>query len=100
MSVVRFSNSTNISEGMVLSSSPVSPEMSRVLNISLTSTEEMFSRDVERELYERTPSQYILDTQPSDLLYRLDKAMVEMSKQKIEESTDDLSKQILKVWNE
>ena len=100
MSVMRFSNSTNISDGMLLSSSPEFHEMSRVVNISLTSTEEMFSRDLERELYEKTPSQYIWDTGSSDLVYRLDQEILKMSKQKIEESTDDLSKQILKVWNE
>ena len=100
MSVVRFSNSTNLSGGLMLSSSPQFREMSRVLNTSQTSTEERFSGDLERELFVKTPSQYILDTEPSHLVYRLDQEMVEMDPQKIEKSTDDLSKLIWNVWKE
>ena len=100
MSVVRFSNSTNLSAGLILSSSPQFREMSRVLNTSQTSREESFSGDLERELFVKTPSQYILDTEPSHLVYRLDQEMVEMDPQQIEKSTDDLSKLIWNVWKE
>ena len=100
MSVVRFSNSTNILGGMLLSSSPQFQEMSRVVNVSQSSTEEKFSSDLERELFSNTPTEYILDTGPSDWIYRLDKEILDMDRQRIEESTDDLSKLILNVWNE
>ena len=97
MSVVKFSNSTNISDGMMLSSSPQFQEMSRVINVSQVSTEDTFSSDVERELFSKTPSQYILET---DQVYRLDKEILKMDQQQIEDSTDDLSRLILNVWNE
>ena len=100
MSVVRFSNSTNILGGMLLSSSPHFQEMSRVVNVSQSSTEEKFSSDLERELFSNTPAEYILDTGPSDLIYRLDKEILDMDRQRIEESTDGLSRLILNVWNE
>ena len=100
MSVVRFSNSTNISSGLMLSGSPQFQEMSRVLNISQTSSEATFSRDLERELFDKTPSQYILHTEPSDMIYRLDKELLEMKKQTIEASTDNLSRLLMNVWNE
>ena len=100
MSVVRFSNSTNILGGMLLSSSPQFQEMSRVVNVSQSSTEDKFSSDLERELFSNTLSEYILDTGPSDLIYRLDKDILDMDRQRIEESTDDLSRLILNVWNE
>ena len=100
MTLVRFSNSTKISGGLMLSGSPHCPEMSRVLNVSQTSTEDVFVRDLERELFNKTPSQYLLDTEPSHLIYRLDKVILGMDKQKIQDSTDDLSRLILNVWNE
>ena len=100
MNVLRFSNSTKISGGLMLSGSPQSQEMSRVVNVSQASTEDKFASDLERELFDKTPSQYILDTESSDLVYRLDKEILEMDQQKIEGSTDDLSRLILNVWNE
>ena len=100
MSVVRFSNSTNISGGMMLSSSPQFQEMSRVVRVSQDSTEDTFSTDVERELFSETSRQYILDIEPSDQVYRLDEEIVRMEQQQIEGSTDDLSRLIMNVWNQ
>ena len=100
MSVVRFSNSTNISGGMMLSSSPQFQEMSRVVKASQDSSEDTFSSDIERELFSKTSRQYILDTEPSDQVYRLDEKMVRMEQQQIEGSTDDLSRLIMNVWNQ
>ena len=100
MSVVRFSNSTNILGGMLLSSSPQFQEMSRVVRVSQDSTEDTFSTDVERELFSETSRQYILDIEPSDQVYRLDEEIVRMEQQQIEGSTDDLSRLIMNVWNQ
>ena len=100
MSVVRFSNSTNISGGMMLSSSPQFQEMSRVVKASQDSSEDTFSSDIERELFSETSRQYILDAEPSDQVFRLDEEMVRMEQQQIEGSTDDLSRLIMNVWNQ
>ena len=99
MNVLRFSNSTKISGGLMLSGSPQSQEMSRVVNVSQASTEDKFASDLERELFDKTPSQYILDTEPSLRIYRLDKEILEM-KTKYEKDLKAERETLVKVRGE
>ena len=103
-SLLRFSNSSNIS-GMVFSSSPSSREMTRVLNISKVSSEESFSSDIDRELFEHTEGQDIIDVEQGPgnmtgrLVYRLTENITNMDQSQIESSRDDLPILLSHIWN-
>ena len=103
-SLLRFSNSSIIS-GMVFSSSPSSREMTRVFNISKVSSEESFSADIERELFEHTEGQDIIDIkqEPENmtgrLVYRLTENITNMDQSQIESSRDVLPTMLSNIWN-
>ena len=114
LSVLRFSNSSNISEGMMVSSSPQYRETSRIVNISHTSSQQTFARDLQAGMLEDIPPRYILDTDTnpptvnvtssgervSPLAYRLSSEIMTMDQAKIESSEDDLSKILSNIWND
>ena len=114
LSVLRFSHSSNISEGMMVSSSPQYRETSRIVNISHTSSQQTFARDLQAGMLEDIPPRYILDTDTnpptvnvtssgervSPLAYMLSSEIMTMDQAKIESSEDDLSKILSNIWND
>ena len=57
---VQFSASTSLTAGLTLSSAPQSPDITRLVNLSLTSTEAEFERDLETQLWEVTDREKII----------------------------------------
>ena len=57
---VHFSASTSLTAGLTLSSAPQSPDITRLVNLSLTSTEADFERDLETQLWEVTDREKII----------------------------------------
>ena len=59
-SVVKLDNSSSVTEGLVMSSAPHSPDIQRLVNVSLTSSEEDFVRNLEAQLFLNTSSERII----------------------------------------
>ena len=110
--MVKFPNTSSVSTGLMVSSSPQHKEMWRVVNISQSSSEETFLKDLDRELFEKTPAQHVIHGETQEDLgkysgseeivkvYRLDENIREMNESQIESSGDILSTLLLNVWND
>ena len=65
--MVKFDNSSLVTEGLVMSSAPNSADIQRLVNVSVTSTEKDFVHNLEVQLFTNTSKERIL--QISGILY-------------------------------
>ena len=66
---MQFSASTSLRSGLTLSSAPQSPDITRLLNVSLSSTEQEFERDLQTQLWELTSREKIITDSGSFIIY-------------------------------
>ena len=64
--MLRLRNSSLVTEGLVMSSAPHSPDIQRIVNVSLSSTEETFEHDLGVQLFTFTSEDKILQTSGED----------------------------------
>ena len=86
-SVVKLDNSSIVTEGLVMSSAPHSADIQRLVNISITSTEEDFVHDLEAQLFRNTSNERIIQMSevsrvPDDFL-NLTENQIKLSEDKI-----------------
>ena len=68
---MQFSASTSLRSGLTLSSAPQSPDITRLVNVSLTSTEPEFERDLQTQLWELTSREKIITDSGSFIIFPL-----------------------------